>query len=84
MNRGRRSKYALPILQVHAIRFMADMRAVLFVRSHVLFSYEFLNRALFYLNNVSGEPTIPKNICELHRRGVSYRGSKFPFLINDF
>lgn len=62
MNRGRRSKYAFPILQVHAIRFMADMRAALFVRSHVLFSYEFLNRALFYLNKVSVGPTIPGNI----------------------
>lgn len=40
----------LSTLQVHAIRIMADMRATLFVRSHELFSYEFLNRPLFSLN----------------------------------
>lgn len=57
----------LSILQVHAIRFMADMRAELFVRSHGLFSYEFLNRALFCLNkaNVSSEAAVPEfAICD--------------------
>lgn len=58
------------ILQVHAIRFMADMRAALFVRSHGLFSYEFLNHALFYLNKVNGvraEPTALENIRDFQQ-----------------
>jgi len=57
----------LSILQVHAIRFMVDMRAALFVRSHGLFSHEFLNRALFYLNKVyvRAEVTVPENIRNL-------------------
>lgn len=58
----------LSILQVHAIRFMADMRAALFVRSHGLFSYEFLNRALFYLNTkftCARKRTVPENIRNL-------------------
>lgn len=67
----------LSILQVHAIRFMADMRAELFVRSHGLFSYEFLNRALFCLNkaNVSSEATVPEfAICGRSLYKVRYGG----------
>jgi len=53
------------------------MRAELFVRSHGLFSYEFLNRTFFCLNkaNVSSEATVPEfAICRRLLSEVRYRG----------
>jgi len=62
MNRDRRSKYAFYPIGTRDPFYGGYVRAKLFVRSHGLFSYEFLNRALFCLNkaNMSSETTVPE------------------------